>query len=93
MKRYLTLKIWQDFHSSVWKEIVSRFGQSEYDDETKRKKHIETLKAEWEAAKYKRNRAEAYPSIADQLDNLYHNALMVGKPLSKQSKINIQRNN
>ena len=46
MKRYLTLKIWQDFHSSVWKEIVSRFGQSEYDDETKRKKHIETLKAE-----------------------------------------------
>ena len=44
---------WQDFHNLVWKEIVSRFGQSEYDDETKNKKHIETLKAEWEGAEPK----------------------------------------
>ena len=35
--KYLELKIWQDFHNLVWKEIVSRFGQSEYDDETKEK--------------------------------------------------------
>ena len=74
--KYLELKIWQDFHSSVWREIVSRFGQSEYDDETKRKKHIETLKAEWEAAKYQRDREAEYLSTLgnwqDQLDMIYH---------------------
>ena len=73
--KYLQLKTWQDSHSSVWREIVSRFGQSDYDDETKRKQHIVTLKKEWEAAKYQRDRVVEYPSIADQLDDLYHNGI------------------
>ena len=34
----LKLKTWQDSHSSIYREIVSRFGQSDYNDETKRKK-------------------------------------------------------
>ena len=72
---YLELKTLQDSHSSVWREIVSRFGQSDYNDETKRKKHMATLKSEWENKKYQRNRAEAYPSIEDQLDDLYHNGI------------------
>ena len=75
MINYLELKTWREEHSSIWREIVSRFGQSDYEDETKRTAHIATLKAEWEAAKYQRNRAEAYPSIADQLDDLYHNGI------------------
>ena len=73
--KYLQLKTWQDSHSSVWREIVSRFGQSDYDDETKRTKHMATLKKEWEAAKYQRDRVVEYPSIADQLDDLYHNGI------------------
>ena len=28
----------------VWKEIVSRWGQADYDDETKREAHQETLR-------------------------------------------------
>ena len=72
---YLELKTWQDSHSSIYREIVSRFGQSDYNDETKRKKHMATLKSEWENKKYQRNRAEAYPSIEDQLDDLYHNGI------------------
>ena len=72
---YLELKTWQDSHSSIYREIVSRFGQSDYNDETKRKKHMGTLKSEWENKKYQRNRAEAYPSIEDQLDDLYHNGI------------------
>mgnify|MGYP003111223520 CR=1 FL=1 len=75
MINYLELKTWKEEHSSIWREIVSRFGQSDYDDETKRTKHIATLKAEWEAVKYQREREEAYPSIADQLDDLYHNGI------------------
>ena len=72
---YLELKTWQDSPSSIYREIVSRFVQSDYNDETKRKKHMATLKSEWENKKYQRNRAEAYPSIEDQLDDLYHNGI------------------
>ena len=86
MINYLDLKTWNNNHSSVWREIVSRFGQSEYDDEAKRTKHMATLKAEWEAIKYKRDRAEAYPSIADQLDDIYHNGVDEWKKTIKAVK-------
>tara|TARA_Y100000004_G_scaffold143986_1_gene163956 strand:- start:132 stop:422 length:291 start_codon:yes stop_codon:yes gene_type:complete len=33
------------------------------------------LQAEYDANKYQRDRAEAYPSIVDQLDDLYHNGI------------------
>ena len=33
------------------------------------------LLLEYDANKYQRDRAEAYPSIADQLDDLYHNGI------------------
>ena len=84
--KFLELKTWKEEHNSVWKEIVSRFGQSDYDDETKRAKHMVTLKAEWEAVKYKRDRAEAFPSIADQLDDLYHNGMDGWKKTIKSVK-------
>ena len=83
---YLELKTWNSEHSCVWREIVSRFGQSEYDDEAKRTKHMATLKAEWEAIKYKRERAEAYPSMADQLDDIYHNGVDEWKKTIKAVK-------
>jgi hypothetical protein len=44
---------------------------------------IVELQAEYEANQYQRDRAKEYPSIVDQLDDLYHNG---------QLKINIQRN-
>ena len=70
--KYLKLKTWKEEHSSIYREKVSRFGQSDYEDDTKRTKHIATLKAEWESKKYQRDREEAYPSIGDQLDMIYH---------------------
>ena len=60
---YIEQKVWQDSHSSVWKEIVSRFGQSEYDDVSKRTKHIATLKAEWDAKDYARKRKAKYDAL------------------------------
>ena len=86
MINYLELKTWEDSHSSVWKEIVSRFGQSDYDDETKRTKHMATLKAEWEAKKYQRDRATEYAAIADQLDDIYHNGVDAWKATIKTVK-------
>ena len=44
---------------------------SEEDILTKQKE----LQTAYENNKYQRDRAEAYPSIADQLDDLYHNGI------------------
>jgi len=56
-------KIWNAEHSSVWREIVSRFGQSEYDDVSKRTGHMATLKAEYDAKAYARNRKAEYDQL------------------------------
>ncbi len=56
--------------SSVWREILSRWGQSDYDDLTKRAEHQATLKAEYDANQYQRDRE--YPAIGEQLDMLFH---------------------
>ena len=69
---YLELKTWNSEHSCVWREIVSRFGQSEYDDADRRAIHMATLRTEWEAKEYQRKRASEYPSIGEQLDMIYH---------------------
>ena len=57
---FIEQKVWSDSHSSVWKEIVSRFGQSEYDNEARRTVHTATLKAEWDAKVYARTRKAKY---------------------------------
>ena len=75
MINFLHLKTWKEDHSSIYREIVSRYGRPDYEDDTKRKQHIATLKAEWEAKKYQRDRVSDYPPIADQLDDLYHNGI------------------
>ncbi len=60
---YIEQKVWSDSHSSVWKEIVSRFGQSEYDNEARRTVHTATLKAEWDAKDYARKRKAEYDQL------------------------------
>ena len=44
------------------------------------------LKTAYDNAKYQRDRAEAYPSIADQLDDLYHNGIDGWKATIKTTK-------
>jgi hypothetical protein len=75
LNNFLDMTEWKEYDSSVWRELVSRFGQSDYDDETKRTKNIAILKSEWDAKQYQRDRANEYPSIEEQLDDLYHNGI------------------
>ena len=56
-------KVWSDSHSSVWKEIVSRFGQSEYDDEARRTIHTAALKEEYDSLTYSRARQVEYAKL------------------------------
>lgn len=85
--RMLNLPKWNAENSSVWREIVSRFGQADYDDKTKRAEHQETLKAEWEAHQYSRNRVNEYPPIGDQLDDLYKKGAFSDDMADKLKKV------
>ena len=44
------------------------------------------IEAEIKATQYQRDRAEAYPSIKDQLDDLYHNGIDGWKATIKTTK-------
>ena len=44
------------------------------------------LLAEYNATQYQRNRAMAYPAIADQLDEIYHNGIDSWKAVIKVTK-------
>ena len=45
-----------------------------------------TINSELAATKYQRDRAAEYPSIEDQLDNIYHNGIDVWKATIKTIK-------
>lgn len=49
-------------------------------------KKVKELEADYDAKEYQRKRAEAYPSIPDQLDKLYHDGLDAWKVLLKETK-------
>lgn len=56
-----------EYSGLVWKdETQTKPTQEEVNAE------IERLQADYNAKEYQRNRAKEYPSIADQLDTLYH---------------------
>ena len=44
------------------------------------------LQAEYDALQYQRDRAKEYPSIADQLDDIYHNGIDAWKATIKVTK-------
>jgi len=48
---------------------------------------VAALQSAYDNAQYARNRAEAYPSIADQLDDIYHNGVDGWKTSIKAVKL------
>ena len=47
---------------------------------------LKTVKAEYDANEYQRSRASEYPSIPDQLDEIYHNGIDSWKAVIKKTK-------
>ena len=47
---------------------------------------VAAMQAEYDNAAYKRSRAAEYPSIADQLDDIYHNGIDAWKATIKTTK-------
>ena len=50
------------------------------------KNKIDELEADYNAKAYQRNRASEYPSIVDQLDDIYHNGIDGLKATIKATK-------
>ena len=50
------------------------------------KDEVKKLEDEWKAQQYQRDRQEEYPSIVDQLDDLYHNGIEGWKKTIKAIK-------
>ena len=55
-------------------------------DEVKVQKELEKLQAEYDAQEYARKRQAEYPSIVDQLDEIYHNGIDSWKAVIKKTK-------
>jgi len=60
-------------------------GTTEISKEDIKDKQVE-LQVEYDAKQYQRDRKEAYPSIEDQLDDIYHNGVDGWKATIKVTK-------
>ena len=63
-----------------WGGSEKQPSEAEIDAEVKR------LQAEYDANEYQRSRASEYPSIPDQLDDIYHNGIDSWKAVIKVTK-------
>ena len=50
-------------------------GNSVIIDEAKVAEEVKRMEADYDSKQYQRDRAVAYPSIADQLDKIYHSGI------------------
>mgnify|MGYP003656610550 CR=1 FL=1 len=68
------------------KDAWDKNGQVVVLDEAKIASEITRLEAEYDGLEYSRTRANEYPSIADQLDDIYHNGIDAWKATIKVTK-------
>ena len=63
-----------------WLDSSTKPTESEIDAEVKR------LQTEYDNKEYQRKRAAEYPSVVDQLDDIYHNGIDAWKATIKATK-------
>ena len=70
--------------------IGDRIKWNDPDNEQPTSKELDAeivrLQAEYDANEYQRSRAAEYPSIPDQLDEIYHNGVDAWKAVIKKTK-------
>ena len=69
-----------DINTLIWENGTAPISKS--DIEAKQAE----LQAEYDAKQYQRDRAKEYPSIVDQLDDIYHNGINAWKATIKATK-------
>ena len=68
---------WSDVNNKVYANLIVHDDSITKPTEAEVNAKLTELQAQWDAdnAEYKLNRAMAYPSIADQLDQIYHEGI------------------
>ncbi len=75
------VSIWDENYDTIeWFDGTEKISKS--DIETKQAE----LQTEYDNNKYQRDRAKEYPSIVDQLDDIYHNGIDGWKATIKTTK-------
>ena len=69
---FLNFPEWDANSPYIRREIRTRWSKADLDDDDKREGHLTTLKSEWDAFQYGRDRALAYMPVENQLDLLWH---------------------
>jgi len=64
----------------IWHEGTTPISKADIENK------MAELKTAYDNAEYQRNRAAEYPSIADQLDDIYHNGIDAWKATIKTTK-------
>jgi len=70
----------EDYEQIIWHNGTTPISKTDI-----KAKQVE-LQTAYDAKDYQRNRAEEYPSMADQLDNIYHNGIDAWKATIKTTK-------
>ena len=69
-----------DYSGLQWHDSSTKPSEAEIDAELVR------LQADYDSKKYQRDRAAEYPSVVDQLDDIYHNGIDAWKATIKATK-------
>tara|TARA_S200002703_G_scaffold116541_1_gene102039 strand:- start:2359 stop:2643 length:285 start_codon:yes stop_codon:yes gene_type:complete len=83
-----------DAVNNLYGNVVNQVDDRAYDingdlvdvDETKVSEEVKKLEADYDAKQYQRDRADAYPSYADQFDTIYHQGIDAWKAEIKKVK-------
>jgi hypothetical protein len=84
---------WFGFNNVTNDNLYKTYANLVIHDDTKSKPSesdctagVAAMQADWDGKDYARKRAAEYPSIADQLDDIYHNGIDAWKATIKTTK-------
>jgi len=76
---------WSDSKNKVYANLVIHSDDAK-PSESDCTAGVAALQADWDGKAYARSREAEYPSIADQLDDIYHNGIDAWKATIKTTK-------
>jgi len=77
---------WSDAKNKVYANLIIHDDSKDKPTEQECTDGLATLQSDFDALVYSRNRKKEYPSIADQLDDIYHNGIDAWKATIKVTK-------
>ena len=77
---------WSDVNNKIYANLVIHDGSKDKPTEKSLTDALAKQQADFDALEYSRKRASEYPSIPDQLDEIYHNGIASWKAIIKQTK-------